>query len=363
MLNLQDRNWSAFHLTKLFDSIQRGKRLKRADQQQGTIPYVSSSGLSNGVDGFISKAAGCRVFSNCISLANSGSVGSAFYEPFEFVASDHITHLKRKGLKKEHYLFIVAALSKQASNFNFNREINDQRIQGMQVMLPVDGLGAPDWQFMEDYISEREAIQVERCREFLTKRIASIERERESNHTSQVLPRLSEKTWKKFKAFGPDGLFDIKTTSSSIDAIRLIKDGDHSCPYITRTDRDNGIARFVSARNKKSGCDKAGTITIGLDTQTAFLQPRDYVTGQNIQVVSGSNLTEYVAFFLLPLLRSQMRAKFNWGGNGATLGRLMRLQLMLPVTDNGAPDYSYMDSYGRLVTLIQLKKQLDSLPL
>lgn len=183
MLSLQDRNWSAFHLTELFDSIQRGRRLKRPDQQQGEIPYVSSSALNNGVDGFISKAEGCRVFSNCISLANSGSVGSAFYEPFEFVASDHITHLKRDGLKKEHYLFLVAALGKQASNFNFNREINDQRIQGMQVMLPTDMLGEPDWEFMEDYIREREAIQVERCREFLAKRAASIERERESKWT------------------------------------------------------------------------------------------------------------------------------------------------------------------------------------
>ena len=32
---------------------------------------------------------------------------------------------------------------------------------------------------MEDYIREREAIQVQRCREFLIKRIVSIERERE----------------------------------------------------------------------------------------------------------------------------------------------------------------------------------------
>lgn len=195
VLSLQDRDWSTFHLTELFDSIQRGKRLKRADQQQGTIPYVSSSALNNGVDGFISKANGCRVFSDCISLANSGSVGSAFYEPFEFVASDHVTHLKRKGLKKEHYLFLVATLGKQASNFNFNREINDQRIQGMQVMLPIDTLGNPDWKFMEDYIREREAIQVERCREFLMKRAADIEieRERESNRLRAQLFFLVQK--------------------------------------------------------------------------------------------------------------------------------------------------------------------------
>lgn len=179
MISLNDREWDAFHVTRLFDTIQRGKRLKRADQTEGSIPYVSSSALNNGVDGFIRKEDGCRTFADCISLANSGSVGSAFYEPFEFVASDHVTHLKRDGLRRECYLFIAACLGMQKSNFNFNREINDQRISGMQLMLPVDSHGEPDWQFMEDYIREREAIQWERLQAFMNEQIAKIERERE----------------------------------------------------------------------------------------------------------------------------------------------------------------------------------------
>lgn len=48
---------------------------------------------------------------------------------------------------------------------------------------------------------------------------------------------------------------------------------------------------------------------------------------------------------LVPILRQQMTAKFNWGGNGATLGRMKRLSVMLPVTDSGEPDYEYMAEY------------------
>lgn len=179
MLNVNDREWAPFHVIHLFDTIRRGKRLRRADQTEGDTPYVSSSASNNGVDGFISREDGCRVFSDCISLANSGSVGAAFYEPFEFVASDHVTHLKREGLSRGCYLFIATCLGRQKANFNFNREINDRRISGMRLMLPVDASGEPDWEFMEDYVREREALLLGRVREFLNGRIARIERERE----------------------------------------------------------------------------------------------------------------------------------------------------------------------------------------
>ena len=36
------------------------------------------------------------------------------------------------------------------------------------------------------------------------------------------IPALDEKEWAKFRAFGDEGLFDIATTGSSIDGIRII---------------------------------------------------------------------------------------------------------------------------------------------
>lgn len=158
---------------------------------------------------------------------------------------------------------------------------------------------------------------------------------------------LDEKTWKQLSAFGDGAPLHIETTNSSIDGIRLIDDGEKSVPYITRSDANNGLARFVSAKNYEFGSDDGGCITVGLDTQTAFYQPHKFVTGQNVQVITGENISEDVAQFMVPILRQQMTAKFNWGGNGATLGRMRRLTVMLPVTDSGEPDYEYMAEYAR----------------
>lgn len=148
---LDEKEWAHFKMPEVFDLIQRGKRLKNADHVPGIVPYVSSTANNNGVDDYIEATPGTRVFGDCISLANSGSVGTAFYEPFEYVASDHVTALKTEGMSKYVYLFLTATIEKQGSNFNFNREINDARIKNMQIMLPVDDAGEPDYAYMEQY--------------------------------------------------------------------------------------------------------------------------------------------------------------------------------------------------------------------
>lgn len=173
---------------------------------------------------------------------------------------------------------------------------------------------------------------------------------------AMAMKKLNEKEWRTFPAFSDDGLFHIATTSSSIDAVRLKDGDDKTVPYVTRSDMSNGVARFVSTENYDFGSDDGGCITVGLDTQTAFYQPHKFVTGQNVHVVTGEQLSEEVAFFLVTILREQMQAKFNWGGNGATLGRMKRLLVMLPVNDNGKPDYGYMAAYAQQMCDTMLAK-------
>ena len=148
---LENIKWKAFLLTDLFENIQRGKRLTKENQQKGQNPYISSSAQNNGVDNYISNTMGVRFFENCLSLANSGSVGSCFYEPFKFVASDHITHLKNSKNTKYSYLFTATLLNRLSQKYNFNREINDKRISNEIIILPITSDGSPDYAYMEQY--------------------------------------------------------------------------------------------------------------------------------------------------------------------------------------------------------------------
>lgn len=153
---LSHTHWKAFNFTEVFTDIQRGKRLKKADHSEGTTPYISATALNNGVDGFVGNENGVRKFSNCLTVANSGSVGSAFFHQYEFVASDHVTQLKRDGLDKYAYLFMIPLINRLSEKYSFNREINDNRIKREKLILPSTDEGEIDFAFMSSFMKEVE---------------------------------------------------------------------------------------------------------------------------------------------------------------------------------------------------------------
>lgn len=151
--SLKDKKWKEFFVVDIFPSIQRGKRLIKDNQISGNVPYVSSTAMNNGVDNFIQyDSKKMRKFKNCLSVANSGSVGSSFYEPFEYIASDHVTHLKNDKFNQYIYFFIATMTNRWSQKYNFNREINDPRISREKILLPVNSNDEPDYIYMEKYI-------------------------------------------------------------------------------------------------------------------------------------------------------------------------------------------------------------------
>ena len=167
MKQLHELEWKAFDIHDVFPDVRRGKRLKTEDHISGDMAYVSSSAVNNGVDNFIGNKEGVRIFNDCITLANSGSVGTAFYHPYSFVASDHVTKLKNPGFNKYIYLFIATIANRLSEKYSFNREINDKRLGREKIMLPVDEFSTPDYAFMEEYMKAMEKRLLEQYRNFL----------------------------------------------------------------------------------------------------------------------------------------------------------------------------------------------------
>ena len=153
----------------------------------------------------------------------------------------------------------------------------------------------------------------------------------------------------------------MRASNSGIDKNKLQPCETENVPYITRSDINNGVSLFIgNGQNQKYKKDKGNVITVGLDTQTAFYQSYDFFTGQNIQVLGSDMLNKSRAMFLIPLLKAQL-SKFNWGGNGATLGRLKRTKILLPVDINGNPDYEYMERYIKNMFVQKYQRYLDFL--
>ena len=171
---LSDVEWSEFRFDEVFNEIKRGKRLTKVEQIKGDTPYISSTGLNNGVDNFIGNTKGVRKYEDCLTVANSGSVGSCFYHKYEFIASDHVTHLKNDNFDKYIYLFIAPIIQRLEEKYSFNREISDKRLKKEKLLLPIDKKGEINFRFMRDFMKKIEVEELNKIINLYKDRINNI---------------------------------------------------------------------------------------------------------------------------------------------------------------------------------------------
>ena len=329
MLDLHDREWKEFYLRDIFPDILRGKRLKTADHIQGSVPYVSSFAINNGVDAFIGNNGKVRKFEECLTLANSGSVGKTFYHSYEFIASDHVTSLKSDKLNKYSYLFIATIVQRLEGKYSFNREINDVRINKEKIVLPVDESSNPDYAFMEHYIKERERQIVQNYIEYI-------------GHNIQIgggITPLNQKEWKEFY------LRDIFTIRPGK---RLTKSNMKSgtTPFIGASDSNNGVTVFVSNTNVSEDSNVLGVNYNGSVVEN-FYHPYTCIFSDDVKrfALREHNGNKYIYLFMKTVILQQ-KSKYAYGYK-FNEERMQKQMILLPTTANGQPDYDYMEQYAK----------------
>lgn len=320
---LLSSQWKPFSFTDVFTEIQRGKRLKKADHTEGTVPYVSSTALNNGVDGFVGNEGSVRKFEDCITIANSGSVGSAFFHQYEFVASDHVTQLKRKGLDKYAYLFMVPIINRLSEKYSFNREINDERIKREKILLPINDKGEIDFDFMSSFMQEVEADILKTTLKVFKKRLNANEN------------KMGGVKWKAFF------LEEIAQISSGKDIYERERTSGQT-PYVTATANNNGIGYFVGNQNETL---EKGSLSVNRNGSVGycFYHPYDALYGNDTRKLKPIRNNKYVSLFISMCITNQ-RAKYGYGYKMGT-GRLKRQKILLPIDGNSQPNWDYMEAY------------------
>lgn len=347
VLDLNEKDWKEFFLTDIFPTIQRGKRLIAENQISGAMPYVSSSATSNGVSNYISNSENVRIFYNCLSLANSGSVGASFYEPFAYVASDHVTHLKNENFCSYDYLFIAALTNRLSQKYNFNREINDNRISREKILLPVDENDNPDYDYMRKYIKEREIQKRDKYLAFAKSAIAKLE-------YCKVLS-LEEKQWSEFLVLD---LFDYKRGNQN--NMNSLKKGADM--LISAKNVNNGLKGFFTSSNERKGIYQGNCITLNNDGDggvgLAYYQPHEFLLDTHVYALYPKrHMSKYTMLYITSAL-SKQRVCFSHGYS-ISQDRLRKMKIMLPCNDQNNPDYEYMEQYTKNLMLRKYRQYLD----
>ena len=324
--------WKAFELGNIMD-ISACRYTGKSNSKSGLVPYVGATSRNNGVLTFLDVDKECILKGNCIVFIcnGDGSIGYSVYRETDFVGSVDVKIGRSPNLNRYTGMFISTACCMNRPRYSFGYKRTIPRIKKESVLLPATSDGDPDYAYMEEYMRSVEKELLDKYSQYIANR-----------KMGGVDDVKDEFKYLKWSAFELISLFEIKSTSSSIDKKNL-NGINGEIPYVTRSGSDNGIASFVS-NQENYDTDHGNVITIGLDTQTVNYQPTSFYTGQNIQVLSSKYINRYTALFIIPLIKNQMK-KFNWGGNGATLGRLKKLQLLLPAKSDGTPDYGFMEKY------------------
>lgn len=345
VVGLDKVEWKTFRFTEVFQEIQRGKRLTKANQTNGPKPYISSTSENNGVDAFIGNETGVRKFEDVLTLANSGSVGSTFYQQFEFVASDHVTALKSENADKYAYLFLSTVVKRLEEKYSFNREINDTRIKREKIILPADKQGNPDFQYMSDFVKKLELDKVQEVLEYIYIYIRMM---------NILEKKVCEISWKDFWI---EDICEIKS------GVRLTKANQEIGlrPFVGASDSDNGVTAFVSNTNKSLDGNVLGVNYNGSVVEN-FYHPYEAIFSDDVKRLKWKDKihgNKYTYLFLKQMILSQkIKYAYGYKFNGE---RMKRQKIMLPVTETGLPDYDYMKSYMQKQELEQIFKILNYL--
>ena len=146
-------NWKKFKVGELFD-VANGKKYPSSIRQTGELPLISTTANNNGISDYI-KDRNDGVYSNCITVAYSGSVGATFYHKEKvFVGETVIALLPKFKMNQYSGLFICSILSKINSKFSYTQKIKVLQYKNEAISLPVTPEGTPDFDYMENYMKE-----------------------------------------------------------------------------------------------------------------------------------------------------------------------------------------------------------------
>lgn len=341
LLNLEDKDWDKFFIEDVAE-ILPGRDIYEAERRAGNTPYISSTARNNGIGHFVGNS-NSTLEENCLSVNRNGSVGYSFYHPYKGLFSNDCRKLRPHSKSKYVGLFLSTQICNQRENYNYGYKMGTARLKRQKIMLPINAVGEPDWQFIENYtkalMEGKKAKYIKHCKKELAKlKLKDIE-------------SLEDKEWHEFFI---EDIAEIKAGK------RLTKAGmiAGSKPFIGSTDSNNGITGFVSNTNASEDSNILGVNYNGSVVEN-FYHPYTAIFSDDVKRLSLKRIegNKYLYLFLKnAILKQKSKYQYAYKFNES---RLKRQKIMLPVTDIGTPDYEYMAQYMMNLEYKKRKKFLD----
>ena len=319
MLQLSDRDWAEFRVGDLFN-VFCGK-ITTVDKSGSKFPIVSACTTNNAIIGYTDDESKL-LNGNCLTIGQQTAFCT--YQGNKFVATNNVDVLVPINiiLNKNTGLFLCTVINNEINGkFNYGRKLSASRAVEVKINLPITSDGTPDYQFMHDYIAEREPDY--------------------SWATQCIEPNaelsLTDREWAEFRV---GELFTV-TGSKTTSKIELEASGIGKHPYVTTKATNNAVDGLYSIATEKGNVIVIESAVNGYVTY----QGMDFSASAHVEkLIPKFEMNKYSGLFIVNMIRVLTNGMYNYG-HKFNQKRIKDTIINLPITPDGTPDYDFMERY------------------
>lgn len=288
-------------------------------------PYVVRSAFNNGIRGYVKLDKKDLNPANTISFAQDTAQFFFQTQPYYTGNKVKICSLKDDNvpLTMSKALFLISCMYKSFESFSYEASYTVPRLKRVQIKLPVDSSGNPDWHYMDEYIAKRAAL----AHKYVS----------ELKSTKNQRTSLKISGWHEYKL---SDLFDPEYTNGDNKPNRLLEDDDGH-PLIGATSECFGCVGYYQTDTKVFPAKSLTWDRFG----HCFVQLKSFQTMAhgNVMVLKPKVDHSYEALLFVASIINRISQMRDYGyGETLTLSEFKRSTIKLPALSDGTPDWATM---------------------
>lgn len=310
------------------------------------IPYVTRTSMNNGLEDLIVDENYEKNPKNTISLGAENA--DFFFQGIDYISGNKMYSISNNKITREIGLFLVQVFrqSIKECGFGYGKGLTGTRFKNRYVMLPVDEKNNPNWHFMEEYIKEREIKQRNDLKEYYKSRLLDL----------VICPEvLTDVEWGEFSL---RDLFTFERgNQNNMSACEV-----GEIPLISAKKIDNGVKAFISDNGKK--LFEGHILTLNNDGDggvgIAYYQANKMALDTHVTALIPVIPINRSSLLFISKTITIQRDKFSHGYS-LNNNRMKAQKIVLPIDENGDPNWSYMENFIKNIEQKQIKNVLKYL--
>lgn len=303
-------------------------------------------GSNNGQKGFINEDEIYLNEGNTISFGQD--TATMYYQEIPYFTGDKIKIIKAKDKKfnNKNAQFFISTMKRSFSSFSWgSSSFSVKIIKSQKITLPILENKKIDFKFIENFIKQLEAEQMEKLEAYL---LASSLKDTVLTKEEMKILVAFESGVIEWGEFNLENLFGKSTRGKRLKSLdRVIG----TLPFVTAGEADEGVSAFIG--NNVTIFPK-NTTTIDMFGSAKY---RNYKYGgdDHIAVVPTEDLPKLASVFITSAIhKSSYTGEFNYGNNFYAKDA-DELNISLP-TRNNQPDYVLMKAIISAIQKVVIKE-------